>query len=327
MKRQPQERRLSLGDGSGRDFIPGWYAVISSRELRGRRPLAVERFGLGWVIYRHEGGVSAMLDRCPHRAVALSAGVVRGDRIQCPFHGFEFGPDGVCQHIPAHGEGGHIPKTMQAKAVPAREAHDFVWLWWGPVPSELPAIDWFEEELSGCFGPHEFWRDSEVGISRNIENQLDFTHLPFVHARTIGRFVKSPMMEVDVAVDGQRIRAFRRGQPEQFVEMRLPNVWVNKIGPRSYVTLAFSPIDEARTRLYLRYYQGSMRIPLLRGLLGWLMCQSNKWIIAEDLRVIDTHNRSVSPPLDGSEALIPSDAPIIAYRRLRDSANTAFTPE
>ena len=306
------------GHDAHHDFVPGWYAICSSRELGAARPLAVERFGERWVLFRRSDGISAFVDRCPHRGVALSGGIVRNDRIICPFHGFEYDGDGACVLIPAQGEGGHIPKTLVARTAPAREAHDFVFLWWGPVPESLPEIDWFDEELADCFGPYEFFRDTEVGLSRNIENQLDFTHLPFVHRTSIGRFVESPQMEVGVQVDGARIRAFRLSHPDFFVELRMPNLWINKIGDRSYVVLAFSPLDAQRTRLYVRYYHGRVRLPIVRDVIGWAFCQANRWILGQDIRVIETHRAKISPPRDGTEVLVPSDAPIIAYRKMRD---------
>ena len=299
------------------DYVHGWYAVVSSSELRGSRPLSVERFGLRWVLFRHSRGVSAFEDRCPHRGVRLSGGKVQNDRIVCPFHGFEFDADGACRLIPAQGEAGPIPKAMRARASPALEAHGFIFVWWGDVPDTLPPVDWFGEELDRCFGPYEFWKDTDVGLSRNIENQLDMIHLPFVHRRTIGRFFDSPQMEVDTTVDGNRIRAFRRGDPDFFVEVRLPNLWINQIGKRAYVVLAFAPIRRAQTRLYARYYQGRLRVPVLRDVLGWVSHLANRVILSEDIRVIRTHDPKVSPRL-GKEHLIAADAPVIAYRKQRE---------
>lgn len=303
------------------DFIPGWYAIASSRELRSTKPLAVERFGQRWVIFRHAKGVAVLRDRCPHRAVALSGGRVRGECIVCPFHGFEFGADGACKLIPAQ-PSLPIPKTMCTPSLRALEQHDYVFAWWGPEPDELPKVDWFSE-LEGCAGPYEFAVDTNTGLSRNIENQLDFTHLPFVHASSIGRFIQDPAMEVETAVDNNRIRAFLQGQPDGYVELRLPNLWINQIGKRTFVSLAFVPLTRERTRLYARYYQGRFRVPLLRDLHGWFMTWGNRWILGQDIRVVDTHQPAVSPALDGSEVLLKSDAPIIAYRRARERAHNA----
>lgn len=186
-------------------------------------------------------------------------------------------------------------------------------------PNRIGRIIWFHDELKDCDGPYEHWADCEVGLSRNIENQLDMAHVPFVHRKTIGRFARFPKMEVDCSVNGGRLRMSRRGgNPEFFIKLRLPNLWINCIGRKTWVFLAFAPITATRTRLYTRYYQGRFKVPLLKTLWGWLMGWSNLRILAEDLRIVRTHDTAISPPLDGTELLVPFDLPIIEYRRLRE---------
>lgn len=300
------------------DFGPGWYAIASSRELKQDKPLALTRFGKPLVAFRSGESVSVMLDRCPHRGVQLSAGTLEDGKLVCPFHGFHFDASGACTKIPALGSDGTIPKAISCTVLPAQELHGFLFVWWGDQPATLPRIDWFDEELNGCEGPYERWQDCEVGLSRNIENQLDMAHVPIVHRNSIGRFARYPRIEVECSVKDQRLRFWRKnGTPHFFIELRLPNIWINCIGPQTYVFLAFAPITATRTRLYTRYYQGRFKVPVLKSLFGWLMGWSNLWILNEDLRVIKTHDTKVSPPLDGTELLLPFDLPIIEYRRLR----------
>ena len=67
-----------------------WYVVAASSEIS-RRPLRRKILNEPLVMYRGESGsVIAMDDTCPHRFAPLSAGVLIGDRIQCPYHGIEF---------------------------------------------------------------------------------------------------------------------------------------------------------------------------------------------------------------------------------------------
>ncbi len=302
------------------DFGPGWYAVLASGELPRHKPLALTRFALPLVAFRTSDGVSVMLDRCPHRGVKLSNGCLQADHIVCPFHGLAFDQHGQCQRIPVQGDDSVIPKALRTTTFSAREQHGFIFLWWGKQPDTLPDIEWFDEELTDCDGPYEHWAECEVGLSRNIENQMDSAHLPFVHKRSIGRLVKSPKMDVDCTVTGQRIRMFlRNGRPGFYLEMCLPNIWINRIGAKAWVFLAFAPITATRTRLYTRYYQGSFKVPVLKKLFGWLMGWSNLFILKEDIRIIETHDTKQSPPLDGSEFLLACDLPIIQYRRLRAS--------
>ena len=79
-----------------------------------------------------------------------------------------------------------LPKDFQVMSYPAREAHDFIWVWWGEPQSDYPPLPWFEDLDSGfTYGrDYDLW---PVHYSRAIENQLDVFHLPFVHHNTIGR--------------------------------------------------------------------------------------------------------------------------------------------
>jgi phenylpropionate dioxygenase-like ring-hydroxylating dioxygenase large terminal subunit len=300
------------------DYCPGWYAVLSARELPKDKPVALQRFGLDLVAFRSSEGVHLLADRCPHRGVKLSGGTVAENCITCPFHGFSFTGAGNCTRIPANGPGTVIPKGMQIRTFTAREAHGFVFMWWGEAPAAYPPIDWFTEELQGYDGPYECIGDSRVGLSRNIENQLDAAHLPFVHKRTIGRFVKSPVMDLVSTVEGNRIRQFQRARPQAYIELRLPNLWLLRIGRGACMVAAFAPLTATSTRLYLRYYQNVIRIPVLKTLFGKLMSRSNKRVLEEDFRVIHTHDTPISPGLDGTELLQGFDAAVINYRRLRE---------
>lgn len=300
------------------DFGPGWYAIASSRELKDGKLLPLTRFDSKLVAFRSGQGVAVFFDRCPHRGVQLSAGSLENGQLVCAFHGFHFDTQGQCTHIPAHGPEGVVPKGMKCQSLPAREAHGFLFVWWGEVPATLPPIDWFHDELQDCDGPYERFHDCETGLSRNIENQLDMGHVPFVHRKSIGRFVKSPRMEVECTVTGNRLRMFRKGGGEFYIELRLPNLWIIRTRPKNWGVLAFAPVTRTRTRIYTRHYQGSFKVPVLKQLLGWVMAWSNIRILQEDIRVIQQHDTPVSPPLDGTELLVPFDLPIIEYRRLRE---------
>ena len=77
-------------------YINFWYPVILSEELKDE-PVKVRMLGQNFVTFRDSKGAPKTLsDTCVHRGGSLSGGVVRGDCIQCPYHGWRFDGEGEC---------------------------------------------------------------------------------------------------------------------------------------------------------------------------------------------------------------------------------------
>jgi phenylpropionate dioxygenase-like ring-hydroxylating dioxygenase large terminal subunit len=78
-----------------------WYVACRSGEL-GRRPVARRLLGTPLVLFRADGGrPAALLDRCAHRNLPLSAGRVAGSYIECAYHGWRYDRSGACRSVPA----------------------------------------------------------------------------------------------------------------------------------------------------------------------------------------------------------------------------------
>ncbi len=318
-----------------------WYAILESREVKPGKPIGVTRMGEKLVLWRTaQGEVACMADLCPHRGVALSVGKLEGDCIQCPFHGFEYDTAGRCTLVPANGKTAEPPKALQARAYPARDAHGLIWIWWGVLPARpaLPPIPWFSAIDDTL--PNRTVRDHwATHYSRAIENQLDVVHLPFIHHNTIGRgnkrLVNGPLVrwtsetpdlnafdlwvynEVD---QGQAPRkASELGEPTRhaFLQFVFPNLWHNWISDDMHIILAFAPIDDENTLMYIRTYQRVVKAPIARDLFNWLGALGNLVIERQDKRVVITQ-RPKRSALRIGETLIPGDGPIVAYRRRRE---------
>jgi phenylpropionate dioxygenase-like ring-hydroxylating dioxygenase large terminal subunit len=312
-----------------------WYVVLESNEV-GRNPVGVTRLGEKIVFRRDpKGTVHAAVDRCPHRGAALSLGKIKDGHLQCPFHGFEFDPTGKCVLIPANGRHGVVPNAMRLNAYPTHEAHGLIWIWWGSqIPEDLLAPQFFDNLDDSFFygSAHDPW---EAHYSRAIENQLDVVHLPFIHARTIGRgnrtLVDGPVVEwkgdkmlytyvFNRVDDGTPPRKSSELSPKDarsvHLEFIFPNLWQNYISENVRIFIAFVPVDEEHTLLYIRFYQNFMRLPLLGKLVARLSMPSNIYIAHEDRRVVVTQQPKVSGMKTG-EILIPGDLPIIEYRKKR----------
>lgn len=291
-----------------------WYAILSSRELGAKRPLARRRFGLELVLWRDASGrVAVARDSCPHRRAKLSPGRVRDGCIECPFHGFRYDAEGTCRAIPAHPDR-PIPKAMTLDMIPAREAHDLVWVWTGPDPAPDEPIPFFD--LDGyTYAGSECVVPVRTHYTRAIENQLDFAHLPFVHRTTIGVFAPTELV-VATGVDGDRLTVGLEGQ-EPIIEFLGPNIWRNKTGA-VWQFLAFVPIDDERMIYYVRSYQRFARVPGFSWLVGRVNRALNSVIIGQDTIVVETQPAVETRLRELDELLVQSDGPIIAYRRWRE---------
>jgi phenylpropionate dioxygenase-like ring-hydroxylating dioxygenase large terminal subunit len=316
-------------------MIPGqWYVVMDSTQVKGQ-PVGVTRMGEKLVFWRdHTGRVSCLRDRCIHRGAALSKGKVVDDRLQCPFHGFEYDPSGKVVKIPANGKHTPVPERFRVQQYPTHEAHGFIWIWWGENPPEDLQPPRFFEGLEG-FSHGRAYDSWDAHYSRVIENQLDVAHLPFVHYNTIGRgdrtLVNGPVVQwvgddmfyfyvYNQVDDGTLPRRPEEITPDPARDFRLgfifPNLWQNYISDDVRVLAAFVPVDDAHTLLYLRFYQRFVRLPILRDIVNWLAMPGNRYIAHQDRRVVVTQQPKPSA-LRTDEQLIQADRPIVEYRRRR----------
>ena len=321
-------------------MIPNqWYAIFESSEIKKGKIIGVMRMGEKMVAWRnHQGELSVMIDKCPHRGVALSVGKLVGDCLQCPFHGFEYDTSGTCTLVPAIGRNAEPPKALHVRSYPVREAHGFVYIWWGEAPGELAPVPWFES--IGADMVYTTLRDHwAIHYARAIENQLDVVHLPFIHYNTIGRgnktLVNGPIANEESHWPGDHLinlwvnNEIDNGQkpkkpselplPERrpFLQLRFGNLWQNWISDGLRIVLAFAPIDNENTMMYLRYYH-TVRFPVLRQLTGWIGSLANLVIERQDRRVVITQ-RPPRPDLGIGEILIQGDSPIVLYRKIRKS--------
>jgi phenylpropionate dioxygenase-like ring-hydroxylating dioxygenase large terminal subunit len=284
----------------------GWYAIAEERDLKGRRPNPLRRFGLDLVLWQGGSGWVAQLDRCPHRSAKLSLGKVSNGVIACPFHGFAFDGQGQCRHVPEL-RGPSPALSVRSWKLEAR--HGLLWLPWRNPQGEIP---WFSDLPADFARMHGRW---QAPFYRCVENQLDFAHLPFVHANTIGRgFDPSRKVQWEIGESGIRVFTNPERLPEAYFEFRFPNIWRLHISKRAQEFLAFVPVDDSSTELYLRHYQGFVKLPLLGRLVAEIAMPFNRIILGQDRRVVLSQGNG---NLESSETeqLMPSDKAIVAFRR------------
>ena len=322
-----------------------WYAVLESKEVKRGVLTGAVRLGEKLVFWRDAvtEEVFCIADKCAHRGASLSRGKILSGRVQCPFHGLEFDGAGRCRLIPANGRNTEVPKQFQVNSYTVREAHDFIWIFWGSRTGSLPQLPWFDDIDDTM--PYISMRDPwAVHYSRCIENQLDVVHLPFVHYDTIGRggqtLVNGPLVVEEgsdffIYVYNALDEGHKPLKPEeipppagkrQYLHFRFPNLWQNYILERMRIVISFVPVDEENSLVYMRYYQSFIRVPLLKGLVNKLGMLFSIKILHQDRRVVETQlPKKTSYRMN--ENLIQGDLPIIKYRQLRENLLEGVRPE
>jgi phenylpropionate dioxygenase-like ring-hydroxylating dioxygenase large terminal subunit len=303
-------------------MIPNqWYAVLEAHRLR-KKPLGLERLGEKWVLWRDaDGHPRAALDRCPHRGATPSKGKVVGGELQCPWHGFRFGPDGRCTLMPCEGSEARIPRGMELDMRTLREAHGLLWVFHGSAdPASVP-IQWFDEFADGLTGRAEasfLWPFNYV---RTLESNFDTHHFPFVHGggRVSGeRVVFSRVEENDghLRTEGCLRHEHKSSGLDFRIEYKPPAITLLEF-PGFFFVVVDCPIDEGNTWRYARYAQTMTRIPGLAWALSWLALQldlrvfqnrQDEWIMA---------TQQPDRPDQGLEHLVGADAGTAAFKNLR----------
>lgn len=161
-----------------------WHAVVRSADLTGR-PLPVRLCGDDLVVWRgRDGVVAAAPDRCPHREAPLSLGVVVDGLLECPYHGWSFGPDGRCELVPASGPGAPVPPRAHLGCVRVQERYGLVWVCLGEPAADLPVVpEDTDRSFRRIVHPMEAWA---TAVTRMVDNFNDVAHFAWVHRGTFG---------------------------------------------------------------------------------------------------------------------------------------------
>jgi len=185
-------------------FPRGWFVVCFSEDIATGGVRRLKYFGQEMVAFRGQDGAVRVLDAyCPHLGAHLGVGGrVVENSIQCPFHGWRFGPDGACVVVPYAKK---IPPRACVRAWPVAERNGVVLVHHdpagGPPDYEIPLIP----EL----GSDEWlpWSRTFYHIQTHpreiVENIADRQHFPAVH--------KTEIDEFRYEVDGHICRQLTRG--------------------------------------------------------------------------------------------------------------------
>ena len=334
-----------------------WYAVEFGEEVRDT-PHKVQVMGQQLVLYRDTAGrVVAHSDICIHRGAPLSGGKVKGDCVECPYHGWQFDRDGKCVVIPANREGLPIPKKARVDSYPVVERYGMIFIFLGDLPEDErpPVPNLASEGLEPVAGAvHQGMRQIRgefhwnANYERVLENAVDIAHAPFVHAGSFGNPDKPQVddYEVEEIRDGEHLveiattvylsppppkgiwAALSRGKERPPVETRTaifpPNASLlsvkTPIGQIKIFTMSI-PVDEhhsiSKWRMYRSFFTEPWALKLLRA-------DKDSWrrthkIFLEDQPTVEGQRPEFVPFDIAAELHVKADALQLVYRRWREA--------
>src|SRR5580704_15418456 len=218
-----EDGAIAAGSAGGRDQVPDhhpaaradlrrtginpdfWYPVAVSRSVRKEKTFAATFAGERIALYRGESGaVYALEDRCAHRQVPLSMGVVEGDVLRCCYHAWAYRGNGRISQIPYLPKGAARP-PRGVRAYPVREAYGLVFVFPGdPRKAATTALPELPEFDSAKHKTMTFSRTVRCHYSFMHENLLDMNH-QFLHRGVVGR-IKPTLLGYDAGPDSVEAR-------------------------------------------------------------------------------------------------------------------------
>lgn len=162
-----------------------WYPIARSRDLKPGKLLGARFAGAPIALARTRGGkLLALEDRCAHRQVPLSVGVVADDAIRCGYHGWEYNAEGRCVSVPYLDRCSMQPNSV--RHYPVREAYGLIFVFPGeasraattPFPVVPSATD-------PAYKTRYLDRRVDCHWSFMHENLMDMNH-QFLHRRLMG---------------------------------------------------------------------------------------------------------------------------------------------
>jgi len=135
------------------------------------------------VIRSADGELFALENRCAHRQVPLTHGVVQGCTVKCGYHGWAYDNTGKCIDVPYLGRE-RLPNGV--KSYPCREVDGLIFIFPGDpalADDRLPAR--LAGKANGAYKTRQLNREVAAHYTFMHENLFDMNH-QFLHRRQMG---------------------------------------------------------------------------------------------------------------------------------------------
>jgi renierapurpurin 18,18'-hydroxylase len=323
-----------------------WYPLAWSREVKQGKTYATHFAGEPVVLVRpKEGAVFALENRCAHRQIPLSEGVVDKCTVRCGYHGWTYDASGKCIDVPYLGKG-KLPNGV--RSYPCREQDGMILVWPGDQ-SAIKPLEPLAEAANKAFKTRRFGTLVRCHYTFMHENLMDMNH-QFLHRRQmgqiapryLGRRAGSDWLEVDYSFArtggkqplGEAVILNRRGVSSVHKDLmtirteypyQTLRIWTSGEEPVMHLWIAYTPMD-AEQKTNRTFGLLSVQRPKIPGLLdlAWpaLVWFTNR-IFAEDREIVEMEqaaydhqggdwNQEVFPPIRDLRALLAANGRPIA---------------
>jgi len=306
-------------------LINFWYALARSEELTDT-PLGVRALRHDFVLFRdRKGQARCLANTCAHRNGSLADGRVDADCIQCPYHGWQYGGDGLCTRIPTLPDEADMPAGARVDAYPVEERYGLIFAFLGDLPAAqrppiLDAPEWGAEGWTTLTMEYHWGAHYE----RVMENGFDATHAEFSHedaSATAGTFQRGKdtgytLTESQGEWDG--------GYTIDSPQITLVQGYIGAVQGWAHMNFAMgkergdfrfyyyvTPIDETRCRRYLLHARN-----FLPGEQMDAELTATNWKFEKEDRDLLEAMRPVVPPREHAhDLLLPEEQAMAQYRR------------
>ena len=322
-------------------LLNDWHPVALSQEIAAGAITATELLETRLALWRDSGGaLHAWEDRCPHRGTRLSMGALHNDTLRCAYHGWSFGREGRCQHIPALPALDPANLKAQVATFQVQERYGLVWVCLGdPGTSAPPRFPEFSDPAlrKVWCGPYEV----QSSAPRIVENFLDMAHFAFVHEGILG--VREQAAIANYSVDpfddaeygsGVWAKQCRAWQPQaskaatggadieySYRVVRPLTAVLTKHPPdsvREAIALMLQPLTETATRAWIvlaldDFTSGDDELR-----------QFQDTIFLQDRPILESQSPARLPLIPGAEVSVACDRMSLAYRAYLKQQNLRY---
>ncbi|HEY9614863.1 Rieske 2Fe-2S domain-containing protein, partial [Allocoleopsis sp.] len=224
-------------------------------------------------------------------------GQIIDGKIECLYHGWQFGSEGECLHIPQLPTDAKIPANACVQSFKVVERQGMVWMWAGNAEAAdeecIPTIPSLNKP---GFVYTDKITELPCDLSYVIEHMLDPAHIHIAHHGNQGNRKKAQPLEMEI------IESSVKGFRGRFRETKLPNpTWRNldfiapslahlhfPIPERGWFfgqAFYFFPLGKGRCRILTRSYRNFVTWQVKLTPRWWIHLKQNK-ILEEDLTLL-----------------------------------------